>query len=388
MILIENKEKTLFNVLGTVGDMNSDIAISIINSVAAFDKFLPENFEREIVAIQSLNAGTWTLDISTNSLSLCNRCRQIVSICDKKSVKASQLFDLISSGYGKQTREDILFAVQTGSSFDVEVPVFVKDSSPKWLRITGAVAFNNQVFAQKIHGTVEDISERKNAELLKQDFLAMVSHDLRSPLSVINLYIQMCSRLAENDGNHVVPEMLEKAGAQVQKMNKMIQCYLDSSAMVAGKISHSPVMFDIKELLQEVIADLHILNPGYIFFLKPGYGTQVNADRDKIAQVLQNLLSNAIKYSSSMDVIIINFEKAGDYLQVDVKDHGIGIKLADQDKIFDRFYRVAGKGGATVKGYGIGLYLSKEIIKQHNGDIWLESEVNKGSKFSFTLPLS
>jgi signal transduction histidine kinase len=107
-----------------------------------------------------------------------------------------------------------------------------------------------------------------------------------------------------------------------------------------------------------------------------------------IAQVIQNLLINAIKYSSHADIITVHFRKMENCLQVTVEDHGIGIQPADQEKIFDRFYRVERKKEMPLMGYGIGLYLSKEIIKQHEGNIWLKSEVNKGSKFYFTLPLS
>lgn len=238
-----------------------------------------------------------------------------------------------------------------------------------------------------IHGMFEDISERKNCELLKQDFLAIASHDLRSPLSVIKLCIQVCSQVAGSIGNNHIPGMLKKAELQVHKMDRMIQCYLESSAMTAGKMSHFPVTFDIRELLKEVIGDLHLLYPGYIVFLKQGFDIQVYADKEKIAQVFQNLLSNAIKYSSSTDVIIVHSKKVGNCLQVVVEDQGIGIRAADQEKIFDRFYRVEGENEKTVKGYGMGLYLSKQIIKQHKGDIWLESEVNNGCKFYFTLPL-
>jgi len=157
--------------------------------------------------------------------------------------------------------------------------------------------------------------------------------------------------------------------------------------MEAGKICCSPVLFDIQELLKEVIGDLYLLHPDYIIFLRPGQCVEVYADRDKIAQVLQNLLGNAIKYSSPIDVITVNFKKIENYVQVTIEDHGIGIEAGNLENIFARFYRVEDENGKAVKGYGIGLYLCKEIIKQHNGGIWLKSKVNKGSKFYFTLPL-
>jgi two-component system, chemotaxis family, CheB/CheR fusion protein len=200
--------------------------------------------------------------------------------------------------------------------------------------------------------------------------------------------MQLCDQLAGDIGNHRISEMLKKAGLQVDKINRMIRCYLDSAAIGTKELCHFPVSFDIKELLKEAISDLYLLYPGHILFHKPGPSMQVYADRDMIAQVIQNLLINAIKYSSHADIITVHFRKMENCLQVTVEDHGIGIQPADQEKIFDRFYRVERKKEMPLMGYGIGLYLSKEIIKQHEGNIWLKSEVNKGSKFYFTLPLS
>jgi len=345
--------------------------------------------ERAIAAMGSFNAGTWTLDVSANSLVVCKRCRELIPVEGLKNISVKSLCDLIVGGYKKTIRECFLLAIKKGEAFDMEMPVVtVKDVRPKWLRIAGASARSNKDAAPVIHGMLEDISDRKNKEILKQDFLAMVSHDLRSPLSVIKLYVQLCGRVAAGAGNSHLSGMLEKANGHILKMDRMIQCYLGSSAISEGKLSFSPVLFDIKDLLCEVIGDLYLLNPGHIIFLKPGRGIKICADRDKIAQVVQNLLSNAIKYSSCTDVITVGFCTLGNFLQVVVEDHGIGIKAADQESVFNRFYRVEGENQRTVKGYGIGLYLSKEIIKKHNGDIWIESEADKGSRVYFTLPLT
>jgi two-component system sensor histidine kinase VicK len=345
--------------------------------------------ERMQMALLSLNVGTWTLDLATNSLFICNKCKQIIQVCQEEKVNAGWICELVSTEYGRKMMETVQVALRAAASFDVEVPVrVVKGARPKWLRITGAGAFANQIFIRQLHGTVEDISERKNSELLKQDFLAMVSHDLRSPLAIIKLYMQLSGQLAGDTGNQGISEMLEKAGSQVHKMNRMIQCYLETSAIASGKISYSPTSFDVWELLKEVSGELRLLYPGQVFFLRPGPCVEVCADRDKIAQVVQNLLSNAIKYSSRTDVITLHFKRLGNYLKVAVEDHGMGIKMADQEKVFERFYRAEEESGKTVKGYGIGLYLCKEIIQQHRGDIWLKSEVDKGSRFYFTLPLS
>ncbi len=384
-----DNEDMLFDVPAKKGSNENVINISTVGQKASEDNRLYPYLERAKIAIRSLNAGTWTLDMATNSLMVCERCNEIIPIADLKNICIRSLYDLIIAGYKKRVVEDFLLGMQKSSSFDLEVPVdALRGSCPKWLRIAGVAVCGNKNSAQVIHGVVEDISERKNSELLKQDFLAMASHDLRSPLSAIKLYVQLCGRLAVNVGSDCISEMLEKASVQIDKMNRLIQCYLESSAITEGKLNLFSIPFDIKDLLCEVIGDQYLLNPGHIIFLKPGRCTRVCGDRDKIAQVVQNLLNNAIKYSSPSDVITVQFDTLGDFLQVVVEDHGIGIKAADQERVFDRFYRVEEDNQKTVKGYGIGLYLSKEIIKKHHGDIWIESEVDKGSRFYFTLPLS
>jgi len=341
-----------------------DIKISVAKPKTGEEKDPHHDPEGMDMVIKALNAGKWTLDISANSLTVCSRCKEIIEVCNEENVNVSRFCEIIAAGYAKKVVEIFLLAFKTGSPFDVEVPIVVaKHSYLKWLRVTGVVAFNNKNPTRKVYGLVEDISDRKNSELLKQDLLAMASHDLRSPLSVIKLYMQLCDQRAGNTGNNYISELLKKAGLQIHKMDRMIACYLESSAMEAGKICCSPVLFDIGELLKEVISDLYLLYPGRILFIRPGPIIEVYADREKIAQVLQNLLINAIKYSSPIDVITVSFKKTDNYLQVAVKDHGIGIKSADQENIFDRFYRVEDENEKTVKGYGIGLYLSKEIIK-------------------------
>ena len=116
--------------------------------------------------------------------------------------------------------------------------------------------------------------------------------------------------------------------------------------------------------------------------------TQIKADRERIGQVIMNFLSNAIKYSPEADKIIIKTHLAKDSIDLNVQDFGIGLKEEDCGRIFERFYRVGGDTQNTYPGLGLGLYICAEIIKRHNGKIWVESTEGKGSQFHFSLPLS
>jgi signal transduction histidine kinase len=114
----------------------------------------------------------------------------------------------------------------------------------------------------------------------------------------------------------------------------------------------------------------------------------VNADRDKIGAVISNLLSNAAKYSPKGKVIEVACKKEGDQAVVSIKDEGMGINQRDIEKIFDRYYRVETNNTQYISGFGIGLYLSAEIIHRHDGKIWACSEIGQGSTFYFSLPLT
>jgi two-component system sensor histidine kinase VicK len=340
------------------------------------------------MAVGSLNAGTWMLDMATRSLVVCDRCKEVIPIFKETSVKIGQLYNMIEVRHVNEVVKAITIALRTDGPVDLEVPIAATNGLPrKWLRLTGKVAREKHDPVPRLFGMIEDITERKDVDILKLDQLAMASHDLKSPLTVIKLYIQLSAKLAKDTGNKTLREHLEKAELQVHQMNCLIESYLEPPGTGLSQLEDCLTTFDIKNLLMEVIDDLLFLNPGNVIFLKPGASLMVLADREKIARVLQNLLSNAVKYSSGIDAIIVHFGKVGNYMQVGVEDHGIGIAYAEQAKVFDRFYRVDCKGETEIKGHGIGLYLSKNIIKQHNGEIWLKSEFNKGSKFFFKLPL-
>ena len=113
----------------------------------------------------------------------------------------------------------------------------------------------------------------------------------------------------------------------------------------------------------------------------------VTADRDKIGSVITNFISNAVKYSPSGTLITVKCDIVGNTARVSVQDAGMGISQTDIKKLFERYYRVKGKQTETISGFGIGLYLSAEIINRHGGKIWVESETDKGSTFYFSLPL-
>lgn len=243
----------------------------------------------------------------------------------------------------------------------------------------------NIIGASKI---ARDISEKKRDEQRKNDFIGMVSHELKTPLTSLSAVLQlMQAKLGDLKEDSFINGAVKNANRQVKKMTAMINGFLNISRLESGKISLVKKDFVLNELVGEAIAETRLTGADHIFLVRNGRQIIVYADRDKIGSVILNLLSNAVKYSPRSSTIEVRLEVINDKVQVSVKDQGIGIKPNDVKKLFDRYYRVESAATQHISGFGIGLYLSAEIIHQHQGDIWVESKPGKGSTFYFTIPL-
>ncbi len=162
---------------------------------------------------------------------------------------------------------------------------------------------------------------------------------------------------------------------------------MDLSRVEESKLDLKKEFFLLNQLVTETVEDIKYTNNSHSIILTNNFNGNIYGDKDRLQQVIINLINNAIKYSPAKTNIEISINKAGDKIAVSVKDSGIGIAKKDVEKIFERFYRVTGKNEHAFSGFGIGLFLADEIIKRHNGEIKVESELNKGSIFTFTLPL-
>lgn len=214
----------------------------------------------------------------------------------------------------------------------------------------------------------------------------MTSHELKTPLTSLNGYLQVLQKIARKSNDTFTLPILDKSVNQIKKMISLINGFLNVSRLESGKINIEKTRFDITDLINEVTEESKAILKSHEIIFNAEDEISIIADHDKIGQVLDNLISNAIKYSPGGGIIAIHSSVIDDKVQVSVSDSGIGIKPHDQQNIFSRFYRVENHN-STIAGFGIGLYLCDEIIKCHNGKLWMESEYGKGSTFYFTLPL-
>ncbi len=271
--------------------------------------------------------------------------------------------------------------------FTKEFRILNKTGNYGWLLATGRPRYNpDGAFAGYINSCI-DVTEQKQDDQRKNDFIGMVSHELKTPLTSLSAYMQILLNKAQKNDDEFTRVALEKANSQIGKMNEMINGFLNVSRLESGKIHIDKKDFDLALLAKETEEDLESTNETHNVIFAPVERTMIYADKDKIGHVISNLISNAFKYSAKGSTIHLACITKDKLAYFSVKDEGMGISKDDIPELFDRYYRVKGDHMHGISGFGIGLYLSSEIIKRHDGTIWAESELGKGSTFIFTLPV-
>lgn len=241
---------------------------------------------------------------------------------------------------------------------------------------------------QKIRKRLEEeLAASQQLQRQKDDFIGMASHELKTPLTSLYALIQVAQAKSKKGSDPFFAQAMNKAAVQLKKMSVMINGFLNVSRLEAGKIDIEKTRFEITHLVTEVVDEIRLITAGHEVIIEKCAPQEIVADREKIGSVISNLVNNAIKYSPRGKRVTINCKVGSREITISVKDEGIGIKPEHLDHIFDRYYRVENAHTKHIASFGIGLYLSAEVIRQHDGNIWAESESGKGSAFYFTLPV-
>lgn len=221
----------------------------------------------------------------------------------------------------------------------------------------------------------------------KDEFIGVASHELKTPVTSIKGYTQILQARFANEGNTQAVDLLTRMDGQINKLTKLITDLLDATKIEGGKLQYYEAYFDLNELVNETVEEMQQTSQRHTIIAKLAATAKIYGDRDRIGQVMTNFISNAIKYSPDNNKVILTYTKTKSKISVCVKDYGIGLSKQNQNKVFDRFYRVSGIKEDTFPGMGLGLFISSEIIKRHKGEISVKSILRKGSTFCFTLPI-
>jgi two-component system CheB/CheR fusion protein len=351
-------------------------------------ELMRESEERLRVAMQAGNMGTWDWNIITGEIlwSLDHNIMYGIP-ADKRSGSYKELFQYIHPHDRENVSEALQNAIDTRKDFAMEMRSLHTNGRITWIAAFGRAFYNDQDKAHRMIGVVMDITERKRLENQKEEFIGVASHELRTPVTSIKSYTQLLQESLKTNKDRESIEIVNKLDRQIDRLAHLIADLLDVTRIGEGQLLLHPEVFDINILIHEMTELMQHTSVRHVFVHELQSLPQVRADRERIGQVLINLLGNAIKYSPQSQRIIIRSELAGNRIRISIQDFGIGMSEATRLKIFERFFRATGNNVQTYPGLGLGLFIASDIIKKHGGDIWVESEQEKGTLIYFTLPV-
>lgn len=233
-------------------------------------------------------------------------------------------------------------------------------------------------------GSATDIDEQKKIEKQKEDFVSIASHELKTPLTSLKGYVQLLQQALSGSEDAMSLQLINRLDMQVNRMTNLVSHLLDTSRIKEGQLMLHKSALQIDQFILEKIQEIQLASKKHVLNVNLNANVSLHADAERISQVLENIISNAIKYSPDASEVLITSTVKENYVVVSVQDFGMGMTKDAQKKIFERFYRVSGLRQA---GLGLGLYIASEIIRRHDGEIFVESEPGKGATFTFTLPL-
>lgn len=286
----------------------------------------------------------------------------------------------------QKTLDAYLVSLKTGKVFELEGRFRRWDNTYRW-HLSRAVPLRDDT-GEIIFwvGTATDIEEQKKQLDLKDEFIGIASHELKTPLTSLKGYLQLMGVYKREEVPQQIKQYVEKASGALNKLQRLVNDLLDVSKIQAGRLEYMLSEINLVKLVNSSAENAaHIYHDFEFVDLAEGE-IFIEGNAERLEQVIMNFINNSVKYSADNKKVIIKAEVINEVARVSVTDFGIGLSAEQIDRIFERFYRVEDKK-FTASGLGMGLYISAEIISNHHGKIGVESELGKGAIFYFEMPV-
>ncbi|MDT3405318.1 PAS domain-containing sensor histidine kinase [Mucilaginibacter terrae] len=333
------------------------------------------------------NIGVWTLKEKSLRLKVSYGFQLLLGLAEQQDYTFTEIFQFVAHSQRYRVVKELKRACKCGNNFAIEFKC--KANKPgvegKWFKLTGKSSHHPKSSGVSYLGSLTDITETKNLETWNSDRLALLGHELKGPLSAIKLYLQRAHKISTENNIKDAALFLSKADDQVSSMAYLMEDLLTCSTIENKQMNLDVEYFDLSSIVEPVIEEMKLKHTDYHFINCVPAAINLRADKRKINQVIKNYLTNAVKYSLPGSEITIGARNNDGNLIVFVKDTGTGMDHEHLEKVFDRYYRV---NGTMAEGHGLGLYLVKEIISRHGGNVWVQSVPDQGSEFYFSIPKS
>lgn len=356
------------------------------------EEALRDSAEKLARAQQLAHVGNWEWNIPENRVSWSAEVSRMFGLDSSVTEEYSVYFSRVHVEDIPRVEKTMDAALAEGDGYDFEHRIVRPDGEIRIVQEIGEIRRNDQGEAVFVAGAVQDITDRKRAERLKNEFVSTVSHELRTPLTSIYGGLKMVLAGVTGELPGKAEKLVQLAYDNSERLNFLINDILDIQKIESGRMAFRFDSLDAASLVKRSVEE----NAGYAekfdvrFHIREPLpeGLTVSGDESRLRQVLANLLSNAAKFSGAGTQVEVRVERVSSWVRFSVADHGPGISEEFRSRIFQKFAQADSSDTRMKGGTGLGLSITKALVESHHGEIGFESSPGKGATFHFRLPLS
>lgn len=382
-------------VLNTVTFFTS-ILLVIAMSADFITRLLRDKEKQATESLENLNRaqaiakfGSWTWDLTSQHIAWSRELYDIFDIDKKTIIQPSTFYDRIHPSDHAAVKTTIAKAVKNRKGFSFNFRV-VTAKGIRHVHSDGQVIADASKHATQVIGTARDITEEKLLESAKNEFVALASHQLRTPSTVVKQYLSM---LLDGYAGQLLPsqkQFVEVANKNNERQLATINDLLNVAQIDSGKMKLHPEKIELVDFLNDVVIEqsIHVAEKHQSIRLMTRHKKIVcEADKHRLRMALENIIENAHKYSPEHKPIVLRLSRSQQKVHIAIEDHGVGIAKHDMPKIFQKFSRIESPASLAEDGTGLGLYWVEKVIKLHGGKITVKSKLHAGTTFTISLPL-
>ena len=377
LLICEEEKVKLIN--RELSDLNQELEVRVVKRTKA----LAESESRFRNMMETIPQIAWTNNVQGEVVFYNQRWYDYTGLDDQQT-KLLGYNQVIHPEDLRLSYYQLRLIVKAGSGGEFQIRAKRADGLYRWHLIRLMPIMDEQGEMQLWVGTATDIQQLRILQQQKDDFISIASHELKTPITTLKASLQLLDRIKNKPASTMFPKLIEQANKSLDKVNTLIEDLLNASMANEGQLHISSQEFVLAEMIEECCHNIAAESKINIR-IEGDKKLKAYADPIRIGQVVINFVNNAIKYAAKSE-ILIHIEQVDEMAKVSVIDEGPGILSEKLPFIFDRYYRVD-SSGSHYTGLGLGLYICGEIIKKHQGEIGADSELGKGSRFWFTLPL-
>jgi len=337
------------------------------------------------IALDASKLGSTEVVIATGKMKSTAQFKRNYGYGPEEEFTYAELFASMLPEHRERVKGLVMEAMTTNSVYKAEYPVRWRDGSVHWIQAHGRPRYDENGKADRMVGMTLDITEAKLSEQRKDDFLSIASHELKTPITSLKASLQLLERMKDKPFSEMHVRLIEQSAKSMNKLGYMVDELLNMSKLNRDQLDLEKSTFNLHDLMSMCCSHVR-LEGKYELLLEGEEELFVHADEHRIDQVIVNFVNNAVKYAPESYQIRLKIESVDNLAKVSVSDSGPGIDGEVLPNLFDRYYR-ATHSEKSYNGLGLGLYICKEIITKHGGEIGVESTLGKGSNFWFTLPV-